>query len=211
MTAATIPAPVTLRGRHIRLEPLARRHLADLFAAGGGDDELWRWQGGPTPRTERELGDKLDAMLVAADCGELVAFAVVHLGPVDKAIGWTCYMDIDVDHERLEIGWTWYGQAYWRTTVNTEAKLLLLTHAFEQLGMGRIQLKTDHMNLRSQAAISRLGAMREGVLRRHKRRHDGTWRDTVYFSILKEEWPTAKKRLLQRLDGETGPDKALAG
>ncbi len=190
--AATNPAPVTLSGTHVRLEPLERRHLPDLFAAGGGDDELWRWQGGPAPRTEEELGNKLDAVLA----GSYVAFAVVR---AESAVGWTTYMDIDVQHERLEIGWTWYGRAHWRSPVNTETKVLLLTHAFEDLGMGRVQLKTDHMNLRSQAAIARLGATREGVLRRHMRRHDGTWRDTVYFSILADEWAAIKLRLSQRL------------
>jgi RimJ/RimL family protein N-acetyltransferase len=174
------------------LEPLERRHLPDLFAAGGGDEELWRWQGGPAPRTEEELGVKLDAVLA----GPYVAFAVVR---AESAVGWTTYMDIDVQHERLEIGWTWYGRAHWRSPVNTEAKVLLLTHAFEDLGMGRVQLKTDHMNRRSQAAIARLGATREGVLRRHMRRHDGTWRDTVYFSILADEWAAIKLRLSRRL------------
>jgi N-acetyltransferase len=195
---ATTPSPVTLPGKHVRLEPLERRHLPDLFAAGGGDEELWRWQGGPTPHTEEELGAKLDAMLVGQDRGEYVAFAVVRS---DAAVGWTTYMDIDAQHERLEIGWTWYGRAHWRSPVNTEAKLLLLTHAFEDLGMGRVQLKTDHMNHRSQAAIARLGATREGVLRRHLRRHDGTWRDTVYFSILVDEWPAIKDRLTRVVTG----------
>lgn len=195
---ATTPSPVTLPGKHIRLEPLERRHLPDLFAAGGGDEELWRWQGGPTPHTEEELGVKLDAMLVGQDRGEYVPFAVVRS---DAAVGWTTYMDIDAHHERLEIGWTWYGRAHWRSPVNTEAKLLLLTHAFEDLGMGRVQLKTDHMNHRSQAAIARLGATREGVLRRHVRRHDGTWRDTVYFSILVGEWPAIKDRLTRIVTG----------
>jgi RimJ/RimL family protein N-acetyltransferase len=102
--------------------------------------------------------------------------------------------------ERLEIGWTWYARAHWRSAVNTEAKLLLLTHAFEDLGMGRVQLKTDHLNTRSQQAIARLGATREGVLRRHRRRADGSWRDSVYFSLLAEEWPAAKARLTERLE-----------
>lgn len=128
-----------------------------------------------------------------------VPFAVVHRES-GRAVGWTTYMDIDVADERLEIGSTWYGRAYWRTAVNTDTKLLLLTHAFEELGMGRVQLKTDHLNERSQAAIARLGARREGVLRRHRRRHDGSWRDTVYFSLLADEWPEARARLRARLE-----------
>jgi RimJ/RimL family protein N-acetyltransferase len=194
MTAET-PAPTTLTGGHVRLEPLSRGHLPDLFAAGGNDDAVWQWQGGPTPRTEEELGAKLDVLL--AD-GSFVAFAVVLLA-TGRAIGWTTYLDINVDDERLEIGWTWYGSAYWRSAVNTEAKLLLLTHAFDDLGMGRVQWKTDHLNQRSQNAIARLGAQREGVLRRHRVRPDGTFRDSVFFSMLKEEWPAAKERLTERL------------
>ncbi|MEW2082906.1 GNAT family protein [Streptomyces sp. NPDC005283] len=195
---AKTPVSVTLTGRHVRLEPLTMEHLGDLFAAGGKDDEVWRWQGGPTPRTRDELGFKLGELLEAAEHGTYIPFAVIRRA-TGRAVGWTTFMDIDAENERLEIGWTWYGRASWRTEVNTEAKLLLLTHAFEDLGMGRVQLKTDHMNQRSQAAIARLGAQREGVLRRHRRRPDGTWRDTVYFSLLAEEWPAAKARLGARI------------
>ncbi|MFF3426060.1 GNAT family N-acetyltransferase [Streptomyces sp. NPDC002602] len=196
--SAKIPAPVTLTGRHVTLVPLSMDHLGDLFAAGGGDDEVWRWQGGVAPRTEAELGATLSGLLEDAERGTYFPFAVIHRTS-GRAIGWTTFMDVDVAHERLEIGWTWYGRAHWRSAVNTETKLLLMTHAFEELGMGRVQLKTDHMNLRSQAAIARLGAQREGVLRRHRRRPDGTWRDTVYFSLLAEEWPDVKSRLGARL------------
>ncbi|MEV6109395.1 GNAT family protein [Streptomyces sp. NPDC051940] len=192
---AITPQPVVLTGRHVRLEPLTRDHLDDLFAAGGKDEEVWRWQGGPAPQTPEELAEKLESVL--GDDG-YVPFAVIHLAS-GRAVGWTTYLDIDAEHERLEIGWTWYGRAYWRSAVNSETKLLLLTHAFEDLGMGRVQLKTDHMNLRSQAAIARLGATREGVLRRHRLRPDGTWRDSVYFSLLADEWPAAKERLAARL------------
>ncbi|MFF5125790.1 GNAT family N-acetyltransferase [Streptomyces syringium] len=190
---ATTPSPVTLTGRHVRLVPLTMEHLGELFAAGGGDEEVWRWQG-PTPLTRDDFATKLRGLLEAAERGEYLPFAVIHRA-TGQAVGWTTFMDVDTDHERLEIGWTWYGRAFWRTAVNSETKLLLLTHAFEELGMGRVQLKTDHMNHRSQAAIARLGAQREGVLRHHRRRPDGTWRDTVYFSILTEEWPAIKARL----------------
>ncbi|MGN9790886.1 GNAT family N-acetyltransferase [Streptomyces sp. OZ13] len=195
---AKAPSPVTLTGRHVRLEPLTEGHLSDLFAAGGKDEEVWRWQGGPAPQSEAALGDTLRELLAAAEQGRYVPFAVIHLGS-GRAVGWTTFSDVDVRDERLEIGWTWYGRAYWRTAVNTETKLLLLGHAFEELGMGRVQLKTDHMNRRSQDAIARLGARREGVLRRHRRRPDGTWRDSVYFSMLADEWPAAKERLEGRL------------
>ncbi|MEU2026566.1 GNAT family protein [Streptomyces sp. NPDC016469] len=192
---ATHPLPVTLTGRHVRVEPLAPAHLDDLFAAGGDDDEVWRWLGGPAPRTPREMEDTLTGLLTDPS---YVPFAVIHRES-GRAVGWTTYMDVDVTNERLEIGWTWYGRAYWRSAVNTEAKLLLLTHAFEELGMGRVQLKTDHLNERSRKAIARLGARQEGVLRRHRRRPDGSWRDTVYFSLLAEEWPEAKARLAARV------------
>ncbi|GGT47958.1 N-acetyltransferase [Streptomyces kurssanovii] len=195
---AKAPSPVTLTGRHVRLEPLTEGHLSDLFAAGGKDEEVWRWQGGPAPQSEAELGDTLRELLAEAEQGRYVPFAVIHLGS-GRAVGWTTFSDVDVRDERLEIGWTWYGRAHWRTAVNSEAKLLLLGHAFEELGMGRVQLKTDHMNQRSQEAIARLGAQREGVLRRHRRRPDGTWRDSVYFSMLADEWPAAKERLEARL------------
>ncbi|MET7615344.1 GNAT family protein [Streptomyces sp. NPDC005408] len=197
---ATTPQPVTLTGHHVLLEPLTTDHLPDLFAAGGGEDEVWRWQGGPTPHTEDELGLKLRELLKDAEQGKYLPFAVIQRA-TGRAVGWTTYMDVDTGNERLEIGWTWYGRAAWRTAVNTETKLLLLTHAFEELGMGRVQLKTDHMNERSQAAIARLGAQREGVLRRHKQRPDGTWRDSVYFSIVTDEWPGVKARLSDRLRG----------
>ncbi|WP_328908507.1 GNAT family N-acetyltransferase [Streptomyces sp. NBC_00234] len=196
--SARIPAPVTLTGRHITLVPLAMDHAEDLFAAGGRDDEVWRWLGDPTPQSQDELAGTMRALLDDAANGTYVPYAVIHRAS-GRAIGWTSFLDISPSDERLEIGWTWYGRAFWRSAVNTEAKLLLMTYAFEELGMGRVQLKTDHLNHRSQEAIARLGAQREGVLRRHRRRHDGTWRDTVYFSLLADEWPEAKKRLGARL------------
>ncbi|MFF8552577.1 GNAT family N-acetyltransferase [Streptomyces sp. NPDC015501] len=189
------PRPVTLTGQYVELVPLAVDHLDDLFAAGGGDEEVWRWLVGPPPRTREELRGWMGEVL-----GDpaYVPFAVVHRAS-GRAVGWTAFLDVEVADERLEIGWTWYGRAHWRSPVNTETKLLLLTHAFEELGMGRVQLKTDHLNERSQAAIARLGARREGVLRRHRRRPDGSWRDSVYFSLVADEWPEAKARLTARL------------
>ncbi|HEV2636803.1 MAG TPA: GNAT family protein [Actinocrinis sp.] len=197
MTAKT-PAPVTLTGRHVRLEPLTREHLPDLFAAGGGDEEVWRWLPVPPQRTEAELAGTLGDLLDRTAEGEFVPFAVILLA-TGRAVGWTTFTDIEPEHERLEIGWTWYARSCWRSAVNTESKLLLLTHAFEDLGMGRVQWKTDIMNERSQNAIARLGAQREGVLRRQRKRPDGSWRDSVYYSMLIEEWPAAKERLSARL------------
>ncbi|MFE0462876.1 GNAT family N-acetyltransferase [Kitasatospora sp. NPDC058965] len=197
-SAARTPTAVTLLGRHVRLEPLTRAHLADLFAAGGGDEEVWRRLPVRTPRTQQELGTLLDKLVADCAAGTRVAFAVVRLA-TGRAVGWTSYGFFSTVDECLEIGWTWYGRTAWRTAVNTESKLLLLSHAFEELGMGRVCWRTDHLNTRSQQAISRLGAVREGVLRRELRRPDGSWRDTVFYSMLKDEWPGAKERLAARL------------
>ncbi|WP_258053866.1 GNAT family N-acetyltransferase [Streptomyces sp. Ru72] len=197
-SVAAIPVPVTLLGRHVRLEPLMPAHLPDLFAAGGGDEEVWRWLPVRTPRTEDEMRSLLDELLADCDAGTRVAFAVVQLS-TGRAVGWTTYGFFSARDERLEIGWTWYGRAVWHTAVNTESKLLLLTHAFEDLGMGRVCWRTDHLNTRSQEAIARLGAVREGVFRREIRRPDGSWRDNVYYAMLRDEWPAAKERLTARL------------
>nr|WP_134002288.1 GNAT family protein [Streptomyces sp. 846.5] len=192
------PASTTLTGTHVRLEPLSRDHLQELFLAGGRDEEVWRWLTVTAPQSEEELGELLDGRLAEVEAGVAVAFAVIDLS-TGMPVGWTTFLDIAPFDERLEIGWTWYARSVWRTAVNTESKLLLLTHAFEDLGMGRVQWKTDHLNTRSQNAIARLGAQREGVLRRHRLRADGSWRDSVYFSMLVDEWPEAKARLANRL------------
>lgn len=137
-----------------------------------------------------------------------VLFAVVHR-PSGRAVGWTTYMDVVVQDERLEIGWTWYGRAHWRSPVNTGTKLPLLTHAFGELGRGRVRPRTDHRDERSQAAIARLGARCEGVLRRHRRRPGGGWRDSVCFSLPADEWPAAKARLTAR--PAAGRERPAAG
>ncbi|GAA3056588.1 GNAT family protein [Kitasatospora albolonga] len=192
---AKLPSPTVLTGRHVRLEPLTTAHAADLFEAAGGDEEVFRWILGPVPGTPGEMVAAVEARTGDADC---VPFAVV---PVEtgRAIGMTCYFDASAEHEQLEIGGTWYARSAWRTAVNTESKLLLLTHAFEELGMGRVFWKTDHLNQRSQDAIRRLGAQYEGTLRRSRQRRDGSWRDSVYFSMLADEWPLAKNVLTGRL------------
>ncbi|MFF2039498.1 GNAT family N-acetyltransferase [Kitasatospora sp. NPDC058170] len=195
---AKLPSAVTLLGRHVRLEPLGRHHLPDLFAAGGGDEEVWRWVPSGTPRTEAELADVIDKRLAEIADGTAVVFAVIDLAS-GRAIGMTGYYDFEAANELVEIGGTWYARSAWRTAVNTESKLLLLTHAYEDLGMGRVFWKTDSLNERSRNAIARLGATFEGIHRRERRRADGTWRDSAYFSMLAEEWPAAKARLTERL------------
>ncbi|WP_084960193.1 GNAT family N-acetyltransferase [Thermoactinospora rubra] len=188
MTAA-MPRPTVLQDAVVRLEPLTEDHIPDLFAAGGGDEEVWRWMPVATPRTEDELA-AIARRLIGGP--EYVPFAVIHDG---RAAGWTCYCDVPTFDLSVEIGWTWYGRAYWRTAVNTSCKVLLIDHAFGACDYNRVLLKTDVLNERSQAAIRRIGGVHEGTLRRHRPRPDGTWRDTVCFGILKEEWPEHRARL----------------
>ncbi|MER6302650.1 GNAT family protein [Kitasatospora sp. NPDC001539] len=195
---AKLPTPITLTGRHIRLEPLERRHAADLWATVGSDPEVWRWTMSLPPGSEEELGAILDARVAEAARGESVHFAAVDLAS-GTAVGMTGYHDYSAEDESVEIGGTLYARSAWRTAVNTESKLLLLTHAFEDLGMGRVFWKTDALNERSRAAIQRLGAQFEGVFRRHRLRPTGSWRDSAYFSMLADEWPPAKSRLVERL------------
>ncbi|MEU9076894.1 GNAT family protein [Kitasatospora sp. NPDC004745] len=195
---AQLPAPVTLTGRHVRLEPLGRHHLSELWAAVGPDPEVWRWIPSLPPTTEQELGEALDVRLAEVAAGTAVKFAVVDLAS-GRAVGITGYYDFSATDELVEIGGTWYARSVWRTAVNTESKLLLLTHAYEDLGMGRVYWKTDALNERSRNAIQRLGARFEGVHRRERLRANGVWRDTAYFSMLADEWPAAKSRLQERL------------
>ncbi|MER6397749.1 GNAT family protein [Kitasatospora sp. NPDC001603] len=195
---AKLPAPVTLTGRHVRLEPLSRGHLAELWASVGPDPDVWRWIPFGAPATEEELGAILDVRLAEVAAGNAVKFAVIDLAS-GRAVGITGYYDFSADNELVEIGGTWYARSVWRTAVNTEAKLLMLVHAFEDLGMGRVFWKTDALNDRSRNAILRLGASFEGIHRREKLRATGVWRDSAYFSMLADEWPAAKSRLVERL------------
>ncbi|HEY5033448.1 MAG TPA: GNAT family protein [Actinomycetes bacterium] len=196
---ATRPSAVTLQGRHVRLEPLEPDHVTGLAAATAGDEEVWRWL--PSfPADEAEMRAVVAAALAERDSGLRFPFAVLEAGS-GRVVGSSSYLDIDPVDERIEIGWTWLSRSVWRSAVNTEAKLLLLGHAFDDLGCERVALKTHHQNERSQAAIARLGAVREGMLRHHVRHRDGTWRDSVYYSILSAEWPEARDRLRARLTG----------
>ena len=183
------PEPVVLSGHGVRLEPLAAKHVADLLVAAA-DDDVWQWLPVPRPRTEEDL-----RRIVREHRGQ-PAFAVVVDG---RAQGSTSYLDVDLPVEGLEIGWTWYARSLWATHVNPACKLLLLAHAFDDLGARRVTLKTDALNVRSQAAIRRLGARYDGTLRHHRLRADGSVRDTAYFSILAAEWPEARQGLLARV------------
>lgn len=186
-------SPVTLTGRHARLEPLGEPHLASLLRHGA-DAEIWRWM--PTLRDDPRESVRawFERAMAATERGDVFAWAIVDVA-TGEAVGGTTYLDIAMADKRVEIGSTWHAKAVWRTAINTECKFLLLRHAFETLGCNRVQLKTDLRNLRSQAAIARLGALREGVLRSQMVMPDGWVRDTVMFSIIKAEWPAVKAGL----------------
>jgi N-acetyltransferase len=194
---AQLPAPVVLSGRHVRLEPLGVEHIDDLTRSTAGDEELWRWM--PAfPEDSAAMAGVVDRALADRAAGTRFPFAILN-ARTGTALGSSSYLDIDPANHRIEIGWTWLARSAWRTPVNTEAKLLLLGNAFDALGYERVALKTHHRNQRSQEAIARLGAVREGTLRHHMLHYDGTWRDSVYFSILSAEWPDVRARLAARL------------
>ncbi len=182
--------PVTLTGEGVCLEPLGQHHAQGLFVHGRYDPD-WQY----LPRScFVDLADArqwVDEAL--AQPGQL-AFAIVELGK-GKHVGSTRYLNIRPEHRSLEIGYTWLGQDWQRTGVNTEVKLLLLQHAFEKLGCLRVEFKTDARNLRSQRALERIGATREGVLRQHMIAQGNFSRDSVYFSVIDGEWPQVRERL----------------
>jgi len=185
-------APVILEGRHVRLEPLAKAHLAGL-AQVGLEEELWRWI--PVPvRTVEEIATYIQTALQEQERGVSLPFALIEKA-TGRAIGSTRYGNIDRTHRRVEIGWTWVARGWQRTAVNTEAKYLLLKHAFETLACIRVELKTDSLNEKSRAAILRIGAREEGIFRNHMITASGRIRHTVYFSIVDSEWPAVKARL----------------
>jgi RimJ/RimL family protein N-acetyltransferase len=190
--------PPTLRGRHLTLEPIEERHAPDLFAVMQ-DEEVCRYLAWPPPVSIDETLALIREAREAMARRQSIVFAQV-LNVTGRAIGSTRLLDLRPADRQVEIGSTFLGRDYWRTPANTESKLLFLSYCFEQLGCVRVALKTDGRNVRSQEAIARLGAVREGVLRKHMSVR-GYQRDTVYFSILAEEWPAVKGRLQARLAG----------
>jgi RimJ/RimL family protein N-acetyltransferase len=191
-----LPAPVTLDGHGVRLEPLEPRH-ADALAAAASDGALWDLWFTSVPRAE-ETADYIAKALTGLREGHMLPWAVRDLAS-DTIVGSTRYHDVVADVDRVEIGYTWYAARVQRSHVNTACKLLLMTHAFETLGCGVVGLRTDRFNTRSQRAIEALGANRDGVIRHHQARRDGTVRDTVMYSILRAEWPDVRRHLLARL------------
>ena len=188
--------PITLRGEHAALEPLAAGHASDLQEAARDGDlwKLWYTSVVPPERMDAEIERRLALMRA----GTMLPFAVID--PASKrAVGMTTYMNIDAANRRVEIGSTWYAKRVQRTALNTECKLMLLTHAFETLKCIAVEFRTHWMNQLSRDAILRLGAKQDGVLRNHAIASDGSYRDTVVFSIIESEWPAVKSHLRFKL------------
>ncbi len=185
--------PIILTGRLVRLEPLTEKHVPDLTVFGN-DESIWRYLPYGQIRTKKQMAALVRDFLARRDEGTDWGFAVVSL-EIGRAIGSTRYLDIQPQHRALEIGGTWYAAAYQRTGVNTECKYLLLEYAFEKLGCQRVQFKTDLRNEKSQLALERIGAVREGVLRKNLIMPDGYARSSVVYSILAGEWPRVKTHL----------------
>lgn len=196
--------PLTLSGRVVRLEPLREDHVLDLVAAGQ-DESIWRFMPYGANRTVAQMVSLVHSLLDLQNKGTDLPFATVDQ-KTGKAVGMTRLMDIQPANRGLEIGGTWLAVPFQRTAANTECKYLLLTYAFETLQCLRVQLKTDLRNERSQRAIERLGAQREGVLRNNLILPDGYVRSSVYFSILDLEWPAVKTRLEGLLARPVGKD-----
>ncbi|MDR7521861.1 MAG: GNAT family protein [Armatimonadota bacterium] len=192
--------PVVLDGTHVPLEPLSLDHHAQLCEAGL-DQDLLRWTEAYEP-TPEGLRAYIEAALRLQAEGTALPFAVISKA-AGRSVGSTRYGHIDRAHRRVEIGWTWYGRPWQRTAVNTEAKYLLLRHAFEVLGCIRVEFKTDVLNEWSRQALVRIGAREEGVFRKHMILPSGRIRDTVYDSIVVDEWPAVKARLERLLTGGT--------
>lgn len=190
--------PVVLQGKHARLEPMTEAHAPALAEIGIGQP-FWDFMVYGQINTIDEMRNWVLDILARADKGTDLPFAVIHLASGQVA-GATRYLNIMPNDRGLEIGGTWYGPEFQRTAVNTDCKYLLLKHAFETLGCIRVQLKTDSRNERSQKAIERIGAVKEGVLRNHMILPDGHYRHSVYYSILDTEWPQVKHRLEEMME-----------
>jgi N-acetyltransferase len=189
--------PVILTGKHVRLEPMTEAHISGLAEIGVGQT-FWDFMLYGDMHTAADMANWVRDILSRAEKGTDLPFAVVHLAS-GRVAGATRYLNIMPRDRGLEVGGTWYGLEFQRTPVNTECKYLLLQHAFETLGCIRVQLKTDLRNERSQKAIERLGAVKEGVLRNHMILPDGRYRHSVFYSILDTEWDGVKKRLEELL------------
>lgn len=189
--------PVTLIGTYVRLEPMTEAHIPALAAIGAGK-EFWNFMVYGKMEDEEDMAGWVRDILLRAENGTDLPFVAIHLES-GRVAGATRYLNIMPNDKGLEVGGTWYGLDFQRTAVNTECKYLLFTHAFEKLGCIRVQIKTDSLNLRSQKAIERIGAVKEGVLRNHMILPNGRIRHSVYYSILDSEWSDVKRRLEEML------------
>jgi RimJ/RimL family protein N-acetyltransferase len=188
--------PIILEGEFVRLEPLKLDYLESL-AAIGLEESIWRWV--PTqPKTVDDLRQYVETALDERRRGVSLPFVTISKAD-EKIVGSTRFGNIDMINRKVEIGWTWINPKWQRTVINTEAKLLMFTHAFETWNCVRVELKTDALNEKSRNAILRIGAKQEGILRRHMITDTGRFRDTVYFSVLDDEWPVVKQSLLDKL------------
>ena len=194
--SASKVGPTDLEGNFVRLEALGITHLDGLCEVGL-DDELWRWTT-TKALTRDDMRRYVETALEWRAAGTAIPFATVERKSA-RVIGSTRFANMDRANRRLEIGWTWVARPWQRTAANTEAKLLMLTHAFETLNCLRVEFKTDALNERSRKALGRIGATEEGTLRKHLITESGRVRDSVYFSILDSEWPEVKLRLAKRL------------
>lgn len=190
--------PVILEGKHVRLEPMTEAHVPGLAQIGVGQT-FWDFMLYGNINTEADMANWVQDILSRAEKGTDLPFVAIQLAS-GRLAGATRYLNIMPKDKGLEIGGTWYGPEFQRTAVNTECKYLLLQHAFETLECIRVQLKTDQRNERSQKAIERIGAVKEGVLRNHMILPDGRYRHSVFYSILDSEWPQVKQRLEQMLE-----------
>ena len=190
------PEPVTLSGRHATLEPLTRAHH-DAMVEAARDGELWKLWYTVVPQPEGMMSE-IDRRLDLQTNGSMLPFAV--LDATGTAAGMTTYMNIDAANKRVEIGSTWYATRVQRSALNTECKLMLMTHAFETLGCIAVEYRTSYFNHQSRRAIERLGAKLDGVLRNHQRHSDGSLRDTCVYSIIQSEWPAVKTHLTFQLE-----------
>lgn len=181
-----------LSGRHVRLEPMQASHLEALTAIGN-DPAIWTWypDSAATPEGMRRF---VEASLSARDAGSALPLVQIDIAS-GQLVGSTRFGAFDQRHRRVEIGWTWLAPAYQRTAINTESKYLMLRHAFETLGLMRVEFKTDSLNDKSRRALQRIGATEEGVFRRHMQTASGRVRDSVYFSVVDVEWPVVKQHL----------------
>ena len=200
------PGGRALVGRTVRLDPSLDSDAQALFGALD-HDEVWAagYGGGPAARPADPAGW---SERVAAARRDGRAMFTVRLIDSGRVVGTSSLGDTDLVNERVHLGWTAYAPDVWSTAVNPECKLLLMAHAFDECGFGRVKIQTDVINPRSQSAIAKLGATREGVLRRHMRRADGTWRDTVVFAVTVEDWPAVRSRLEARVAGLSGGSSA---